>query len=415
MIRSTKVSLKFANSSKLEILQTYLKEYNKVVQLIAEILWDFDKIPSLMNSEISNKIKEQTFLSSRMIQAAGKQASSVVRGTKKKHSKRIWMINKLKEQGKFKKARKLEAITAARNPSSPKFLKEIPMVLDSRFIAISLESKTPTFDGWLTFHSGTRIKLEIPFKRTKHLNKLLSSGFVLKEGSASISGKNITLFFEKEESESKGTLTAGIDVGIKTCLSLADGKNEPSGTPVDNHGWTLEKINLTLCRKKKGSKGFLKAQNHRHNFIGWSVNQLPWDSFKELKIENIKYLGKYKRLPRYLKHFTYSEIFDRLEQRAEVQGVLVTKVSPTYTSQRCSKCSWTRKSNRKGKQFRCTSCGHTEDADLNAARNIRLDLKPVGKKERLERKNLKGFFWESESPGQEPVVPAVREINSDGL
>jgi putative transposase len=50
----------------------------------------------------------------------------------------------------------------------------------------------------------------------------------------------------------------------------------------------------------------------------------------------------------------------------------VVKVSPAYTSQRCNTCGEVdRRSRESQARFRCTSCGHTAHADVNAARNIR--------------------------------------------
>jgi transposase len=71
----------------------------------------------------------------------------------------------------------------------------------------------------------------------------------------------------------------------------------------------------------------------------------------------------------------------------------VVYVCPTYTSQRCSSCGWVRKSNR--------------DADLNAAKNIALNLRPIGTKERLSHKNRKGFYLCEVV--QEPIVPVAQK------
>lgn len=49
----------------------------------------------------------------------------------------------------------------------------------------------------------------------------------------------------------------------------------------------------------------------------------------------------------------------------------VHKVSPAFTSQRCSACGHVdRKSRESQAAFRCTACGFTLNADVNAARNI---------------------------------------------
>ena len=48
----------------------------------------------------------------------------------------------------------------------------------------------------------------------------------------------------------------------------------------------------------------------------------------------------------------------------------VRKVNPAYTSQTCHKCGHVDKDNRKKLNFKCTACGHADDADVNAALNI---------------------------------------------
>ena len=48
----------------------------------------------------------------------------------------------------------------------------------------------------------------------------------------------------------------------------------------------------------------------------------------------------------------------------------VRKVHPAYTSQTCHSCGHVGKDNRKQSDFKCTACGHADDADVNAALNI---------------------------------------------
>lgn len=46
-------------------------------------------------------------------------------------------------------------------------------------------------------------------------------------------------------------------------------------------------------------------------------------------------------------------------------------INPAYTSQRCHQCGHTAKKNRESQAvFRCVNCGYTDNADINAARNI---------------------------------------------
>ncbi len=56
--------------------------------------------------------------------------------------------------------------------------------------------------------------------------------------------------------------------------------------------------------------------------------------------------------------------------KAVQAGVTVLYVPPQYTSQTCSQCLHI--GLRSGKRFKCGHCGHSEDADLNASRVLRL-------------------------------------------
>ncbi|HEY3847652.1 MAG TPA: transposase [Acetobacteraceae bacterium] len=58
----------------------------------------------------------------------------------------------------------------------------------------------------------------------------------------------------------------------------------------------------------------------------------------------------------------------RLEEKAPGR---VERVSPVYTSQRCSACGWVDAKSRESQAiFACTACGFACNADVNAARNI---------------------------------------------
>ena len=60
-----------------------------------------------------------------------------------------------------------------------------------------------------------------------------------------------------------------------------------------------------------------------------------------------------------------------LEEKGKERGRNFVRVDPKYTSQRCSVCGHTEAGNRPSQElFCCLKCGHTENADVNAAKNI---------------------------------------------
>ena len=69
--------------------------------------------------------------------------------------------------------------------------------------------------------------------------------------------------------------------------------------------------------------------------------------------------------------WAFYELASFLQYKAKLAGVPVFFVDPAYTSQRCSVCGYTNKENRKTQaEFVCLACGHSENADVNAAKNI---------------------------------------------
>lgn len=401
MIKSSKLSTKFANTTKRNNIVSFINDYRSLMLQFIDRLWDEPVLPKFITKELTDGIK--TNLSAAIIQCAGKQTIAIIKGTKKKQNNRIWMANKLHIDGKHKQARKLETFISKTLISKPT-LNNVNPELDNRFIKFDFNNKT-SFDAIITL-SGLYYhqKIIIPVKLTKHFN-LLSSKGTIKTG-IRLNPNCITVMFDINDPPKITTGdTLGIDIGQTDLISCSNGFQSVP----DHHGHTLKSICNKLARKQRGSKAFRKAQDHRTNFINHSINQLNLIGIKEVKIENIKNMGKGRITSRSLRHWNYAEIFGKISSKCADTGVQLKRVSPSYTSQRCSVCGWTRKANRRSKSFKCTSCGFVHDADLNAAINISLDLKPIGKQERLAQINRKGFYWLA--PGQEPIVPVVPETS----
>lgn len=78
-----------------------------------------------------------------------------------------------------------------------------------------------------------------------------------------------------------------------------------------------------------------------------------------------------KRFNRMVSSWAFRQLADFITYKAEREGGAVLFVDPRKTSQTCSKCGYESRHNRRTQgTFRCHSCGHEVNADLNAARNI---------------------------------------------
>jgi len=86
---------------------------------------------------------------------------------------------------------------------------------------------------------------------------------------------------------------------------------------------------------------------------------------------NLKFMQQNGKLAQYVYDAGLAKFRNLLEQKAAAVGVTVVYVNPAYTSQICHECGCVSKDNRPDQAtFRCTACGHEDNADVNAARNI---------------------------------------------
>ena len=66
------------------------------------------------------------------------------------------------------------------------------------------------------------------------------------------------------------------------------------------------------------------------------------------------------------------QFYGMLEQKSKDRGRLFQRVKPAFSSQTCNCCGYRSKDNRQSQSsFVCLSCGHRDNADRNAARNIK--------------------------------------------
>jgi transposase len=113
--------------------------------------------------------------------------------------------------------------------------------------------------------------------------------------------------------------------------------------------------------------------------------------FEDLQVpQPARELTRGVALRRRLSQWQHGAIRRAVTNKAQLAGVAIAEVNPAYTSQICSRCGLRGKRHRH--TFTCTSCGHTQHADVNAALNIRnryvqsrLDGEPSTSPEALPR------------------------------
>jgi putative transposase len=191
--------------------------------------------------------------------------------------------------------------------------------------------------------------------------------------------------------------TVGLDMGVAAVVADSEGSLVD---PIDfeRELLKLRKCHQQLSRKQKGSSNRRKAKmrlakqnlriaNIRKDFLHklstrYSENQVV--VVEELNVKNMtksakgteEKPGKNVRaksgLNRSILKNGWGMFFEMLDYKTARRGGRLVKVSPEYTSQTCNVCGHVSKENRKSQsRFKCEACGHTANADINAAKNIR--------------------------------------------
>jgi transposase len=415
----------FPNKGKQDSLSNFISEYKDLVSKLIDYVWDrgcSDYYPSKGSFE-APKFFDSTFLEAfqtslggMLRQTAGLQALGILKGATTKHSKRVHQLKKLqKKQSKgeasSKEQKSIKILQSKVNKNSlvkPSLPKDFKITI-SRPDVVKVFKQTKnnesfSFDEFIRLSlAGNHGTLAVPLNYHKHSEKLLKKGAKRKISAITIiSNKEVDLIWEIEVKEKTEGEVVGCDQGVTTCLSMSDGQF----TKKNKHGKDLTDIQKTLSRRKPDSKGYKRAQAERKNYVNWCLNELTFSNVKEVRLEKIFQIRKGKNTSSYLKRWKYTLIKEKLERLSETEGFCVVEVPNKFRSQRCNQCGYVNKKNRKGKTFLCRSCGHTADADLNAAANLRLCLCEVPLWVFDQQINRTGFFWTEDAViTEEQVIP----------
>ena len=112
----------------------------------------------------------------------------------------------------------------------------------------------------------------------------------------------------------------------------------------------------------------LLLKNHKNSIL---VIENLERNLKKCKINNAQYEEElnYNDLFSLLKIYSMKDTVIRMSGNYNVNVVLV---NPDFTSQMCPKCGHISKNNRKSQEtFCCEKCNHKNNADINAAKNIK--------------------------------------------
>ena len=343
-IRSTKCSLKFATVHKRQELNKVLTEYGRVCNIFIEHFWG-SSVPS--KSKLLKDIvdlPQNTWLSARLRKVAAREAVDMIVATKER-----WKDKPAKMSIPVHKGQRMYV---------------------SCTIAELQDKETQDFDAWLHLQSiGNNVILDLPIKFHKHFNKLKVQGKRL--NSYIITEKYVQFCFEIEKEKRKGPLTVGLDTGINALASLNDGHQ---------FGLDIKPILERIKRCAHGSDGQKKARRALKQRMDEVIQEIL-TAFKDVdcivveKLSNMNHKSKIRRrlnknMRRSIGAWAYRYWLRRVELACQMNRVHFRTAPPQYTSQTCPCCGHIDRGNRSGQAFLCLKCGHADNADVNASRNI---------------------------------------------
>lgn len=192
--------------------------------------------------------------------------------------------------------------------------------------------------------------------------------------------------------------TVGIDLGVKIFATLSDGTLYTAENAYSKYERKIAKEQRNLSRKKMFSgKWFKQAkiiQNLHHRIYNMRrdfhhktstaicknhavviVEDLNVKGMSASAAGTVESPGKNVRaksgLNRAILRQAWSAFVGQLKYKTEGFGGLLLAVPARNTSNRCSECGFVAKENRRSQsKFACIQCDHSENADLNASRNI---------------------------------------------
>ncbi len=187
---------------------------------------------------------------------------------------------------------------------------------------------------------------------------------------------------ERKQRREPTLKTIGIDVGLTHFYTDSDGTTIENPRHLRKSEKSLKRLNRRMSKTKKGSNNrakfrnklarkHLKVSRQRKDFAVKTarcvVQSNDLVAYEDLKVRN---MVRNRHLAKSISDAALTQFRSWVEYFGKVFGVVSVAVPPHYTSQDCSSCGKIVKKALSVRTHVCTHCGHTQDRDWNAARNI---------------------------------------------
>lgn len=323
------------NKSKADTVKDFLYFYHDLTQYFIDYFWSTNTFNSeLATLPVVHRGRDKFSTTTRLSQSAAKQAKQAVNSAHELKGSKPCLHNQ---------------------------------IADLCYHFVSIESFNGSFDLAVNLGGAGVPKITIPCKSNQYLNKQLQNGWII--------GKSIRLGFKNKH--------LYIDLLLEKPMPPKRTKGSVVGLDSNyKHGFVTSNGDMYGEDNYAKIQTFSKRKKHTHkqskDLIGQAIRSIDLSEVKVLVIESLKNVrsgtrGKFPpTLNRRLSHWLYAYAADLLQRRCEEEGVILQEKLPAYTSIFCRMCSKWNERNRRGDKFKCRHCGHEDQSDINAAKNLKL-------------------------------------------
>ena len=176
----------------------------------------------------------------------------------------------------------------------------------------------------------------------------------------------------------------GVDMGVvniavdSTGKVFSNKKVEQARVRICRHQAKLQRKGTKSAKRKlkKISGKDARFRADTNHCISKHLVEKAKDTNSAIALEDLTHIQSRTRCRKSQRAARMSWAFFQLrsfiEYKAKLAGIPVVLVDPRNTSRQCSACGYIDKANRRSQsEFLCLSCGHQENADINAAKNIK--------------------------------------------
>ena len=198
----------------------------------------------------------------------------------------------------------------------------------------------------------------------------------------------VSIIYETNEiikTKKEATSIVGIDVGIKTLVTLSDGTKYDNEKVINKYEKRIKRIQKKLSRQLKESKNYNKTRKRlailysklkntrKHNIID-ITNEIvsDYDVIVSEKL-NVKKMMQNNRISKSISDASFNKICNMLKWKCKLLGKYYYQVSTYYpSSKKCSRCGYKTDitNNLSIRRWKCTNCHNENDRDINASVNI---------------------------------------------